>query len=63
MVALIYHQVAVRSDTVMHDTFPYQTLNEGHVDAAGEGFPAASEPANGLGRHIEKTGQTFHPLF
>ena len=63
MVALIYHQVAVRSDTVMHDTFPYQTLNEGHVDTAGEGFPATSEPANGLGRHIEKPGQTFHPLF
>ena len=63
MVAFIHHQVAVRSNTVMHDTLPHQALNEGHVDTAGEVLPAASEPADGLGRHIEKTGQAFHPLF
>ena len=37
MVAFIYHQVAVRSNTVMHDTLPHQTLNEGHVYTASEG--------------------------
>ena len=36
MVALIHHQVAVRSNTVMHDTLPHQALDEGHVDPAGE---------------------------
>ncbi len=47
----------------MHDTFPHQALDEGHVDPPGEAFPASTKPADGFGRHIEKSGQAFHPLF
>src|ERR1017187_8808621 len=63
MMALVHHQVAVFSNTVMHDTFPRQALDECHVNPASETFLAASEPADGLGWQIEESSQAFHPLF
>src|SRR5207244_757224 len=60
MMTLIYNQVAVRTDTVMHDTLSHQALHERHVELPIKFLSATAQSADGLRRQAKKRGQPLH---
>ena len=62
VVALVYDEVPIFPDAIIHNSLPDEALNEGDVNRPAR-FPApAADSPNGCGRNVQKCRQSLDPL-
>ena len=54
MMTFIHNQIAVIRHAIIHAVLAHETLDERHVQRAGQLFPSATEPSNGFPWHAEE---------